>query len=192
MYLRIKKYYPYLKYQLGTTADRLTVSRSTYISRLTFSISTDAQHVCLSRYCMSIEILYVDRQTWSSLMPNFMLRNDRKFWNKYQNIGIFLTFLSAITLWCTLACKMRETKIIEVTWFKVERVCRWTYCMSIDIHVCISIDIQYVNRDTVCRSRYCMSIGCYITECINKKLNRNICNLKRDICISSRDMSIYI
>ena len=30
--------------------------------------------------------------------------------------------------------------------------------MSIDIHVCISIDIQYVNRDTVCQSRYCMSI----------------------------------
>ena len=42
------------------------------------------------------------------------------------------------------------TKAIEVACFRVERVCRWTYCMSIDIHVCISI--------TVCQSRYCMSI----------------------------------
>ena len=50
--------------QLGTTADRHTVSRLTY--NMSIDIQYVDQHthlVCRSRYCMSINIPYVDRHT---------------------------------------------------------------------------------------------------------------------------------
>ena len=50
--------------QLGTTADRHTVSRLTYNMLIDIQyVDQHTHYVCRSRYCMSINIQYVDRYT---------------------------------------------------------------------------------------------------------------------------------
>ena len=125
------------------------------------------KHVCRMTCCMSIDR---HAQYWIRLPHCYLVwcsctdqsASRHNYWQKCEKNAYSLIFVPKCSIIASLglviSCYcMLSRKTMYADWHTVSRL---TYNISFAIHVCMLIEILYVNQDTVCRSRYCMSISC--------------------------------
>ena len=96
--------------QLGTTADRHTVSRLTYNMSIDIQyVNQHTHHVCRSRYCMSINIQYVDRHTCIDVSRST------------YSMSIDIHYVDRHT-WCV--CRSTYCMSIDILYVNRDTVCR--------------------------------------------------------------------